>query len=48
MIVTPVGPARVDFAYQLRPNPFREIDIEKENVFLHRRWAIHLSLGSSF
>jgi outer membrane protein assembly factor BamA len=37
MMITPVGPVRVDYGYQLRPNPYGE-----------RRWAIHLSLGSPF
>jgi outer membrane protein insertion porin family len=37
LVMTPVGPIRVDYGYQLRPNPFGE-----------KRWAIHLSLGSPF
>ena len=46
MAVTPVGPIRVDFAYQLRPNPFAAYDEFKGLV--RERWAIHFSLGSSF
>ena len=46
MAATPVGPVRLDFAYQLRPNPFRKTD--KTSDFIHERWAIHISLGSSF
>lgn len=37
LLVTLVGPVRVDFGYQLRPNPYGD-----------KRWAIHISLGSPF
>ena len=37
LLVTPVGPIRADFGYQLRPNPYDE-----------QRWALHLSLGSPY
>jgi outer membrane protein assembly factor BamA len=36
LVVTPVGPIRVDYAYQLRLNPYHE----------KNRWAIHFTLGS--
>ncbi len=37
MVISPVGPVRVDYAYQLRANPYDE-----------QRWQIHISLGSGF
>jgi outer membrane protein assembly complex protein YaeT len=37
LFISPVGPIRVDYAYQLRPNPYHE-----------KQWAIHFSLGTPF
>ncbi|MDD5088646.1 MAG: BamA/TamA family outer membrane protein, partial [bacterium] len=37
LFLTMVGPLRVDFAHQLRPNPEDE-----------RPWALHFSLGTPF
>ncbi len=38
MVISPVGPVRVDYAKQLRPNPYGD----------EKTWAIHISLGSGF
>jgi len=37
MVLTPVGPVRVDFGYQVRRNPYGE-----------QPWAFHFSLGTPF
>ncbi len=42
--VTPVGPVRVDFAYQLNPIPGLLVDGVPES----RRWRMHFSLGQAF
>jgi outer membrane translocation and assembly module TamA len=42
--VTPIGPIRVDFGYQLNPIPGLLVDGLPEG----RRWRIHFSLGQAF
>ncbi|MGE0703544.1 MAG: outer membrane protein assembly factor [Vicinamibacterales bacterium] len=42
--LTPVGPLRVDFAYQLTPIEGLVVDGEESD----RRWRIHFSIGQSF
>jgi outer membrane translocation and assembly module TamA len=42
--VTPVGPVRVDFAYQLNPIEGLLVDGLPES----RRWRVHFSLGQAF
>jgi outer membrane protein assembly complex protein YaeT len=42
--LTPVGPLRADFAYQLNPIPGLLVDGEPQN----RRWRVHFSIGQSF
>jgi outer membrane protein assembly complex protein YaeT len=42
--VTPVGPVRVDFAYQLNPIPNLLVDGLPQT----RRWRVHFSLGQAF
>ncbi len=42
--LTPVGPVRVDFAYQLNPIPGLLVD----GVPQTRRWRVHFSLGQAF
>ena len=42
--VTPVGPIRVDFGYQLNPIPGLLVDGVPET----RRWRLHFSLGQAF
>jgi len=42
--VTPVGPIRVDFAYQLNPIEGLLVDGAPES----RRWRVHFSLGQAF
>ena len=42
--VTPIGPIRVDFGYQLNPIEGLLVDGETEK----RRWRIHFSLGQAF
>jgi outer membrane protein insertion porin family/translocation and assembly module TamA len=42
--LTPIGPLRADFAYQLNPIPGLLVDGEPQD----RRWRIHFSIGQSF
>jgi outer membrane protein insertion porin family/translocation and assembly module TamA len=42
--VTPVGPIRVDFGFQLNPIPNLLVDGVPET----RRWRLHFSLGQAF
>jgi outer membrane translocation and assembly module TamA len=42
--ITPVGPVRVDFGYQLNPIPGLLVDGKPEG----RRWRIHFSIGQAF
>ena len=42
--MTPVGPARMDFGYQLNPIP----NLKVNGVPEPRRWRIHFSIGQSF
>jgi len=42
--VTPIGPIRVDFGYQLNPIDGLLIDGQPET----RRWRLHFSLGQAF
>jgi outer membrane translocation and assembly module TamA len=42
--VTPIGPIRVDFGYQLNPIPGLLVDGVPEA----RRWRVHFSLGQAF
>jgi outer membrane protein assembly complex protein YaeT len=42
--LTPVGPARMDFGYQLNPIPGLRVNGEPEK----RRWRIHFSIGQAF
>ncbi len=42
--VTPIGPIRVDLAYQLNPVPGLLVDGVPES----RRWRVHFSLGQAF
>jgi outer membrane protein assembly complex protein YaeT len=42
--LTPIGPIRADFGYQLNPIPNLRVDGEPE----HRHWRIHFSVGQSF
>jgi outer membrane protein assembly complex protein YaeT len=42
--LTPVGPLRADFAYQLNPIPGLLVDGEPQD----RRWRVHFSIGQSF
>jgi outer membrane protein assembly complex protein YaeT len=42
--VTPVGPVRVDFGYQLNPIPGLLVDGEPEK----RHWRVHFSIGQAF
>ena len=42
--MTPVGPARVDFGYQLNPIP----NLKVNGVPEARRWRVHFSIGQSF
>jgi outer membrane protein insertion porin family len=42
--LTPIGPLRADFAYQLNPIPRLLVDGEPQD----RRWRVHFSIGQSF
>jgi hypothetical protein len=42
--MTPVGPARVDFGFQLNPIPNLRVNGEPEN----RHWRVHFSIGQAF
>jgi outer membrane protein assembly complex protein YaeT len=42
--LTPIGPARVDFGYQLNPIPNLRVNGDPER----RHWRIHFSVGQSF
>jgi outer membrane protein insertion porin family/translocation and assembly module TamA len=42
--VTPIGPLRVDFGYQLNPTEDLRIDGELQE----RRWRVHFSIGQAF
>jgi outer membrane translocation and assembly module TamA len=42
--LTPVGPIRVDFGYQLNPIPNLRVDGEPER----RHWRLHFSVGQAF
>jgi outer membrane translocation and assembly module TamA len=42
--LTPIGPLRADFAYQLNPIPGLLVDGELQD----RRWRVHFSIGQSF
>lgn len=42
--MTPIGPVRVDFGYQLNPIPGLLVDGEPEP----RRWRMHFSIGQAF
>lgn len=42
--VTPVGPVRIDFGYQLNPIPGLLVDGKPET----RRWRVHFSIGQAF
>jgi len=42
--LTPVGPARIDFGYQLTPIPNLHVNGEPET----RQWRIHFSVGQAF
>ena len=42
--VTPVGPARVDFGWQLNPIPSLIVEGQPET----RHWRIHFSIGQAF
>jgi outer membrane translocation and assembly module TamA len=41
---TPVGPLRLDLAYQLTPIEGLLVDGQPES----RRWRVHVSIGQSF
>ena len=41
---TPIGPARLDFGYQLTPIDGLVVDGKPES----RRWRVHLSIGQAF
>jgi outer membrane protein assembly complex protein YaeT len=42
--LTPIGPVRVDFGYQLNPIPNLRVDGEPER----RHWRLHFSVGQAF
>lgn len=42
--LTPIGPIRVDFGYQLNPIPNLRVDGEPER----RHWRLHFSVGQAF
>jgi outer membrane translocation and assembly module TamA len=42
--LTPIGPARVDFGYQLNPIPNLRVNGEPER----RHWRVHFSIGQAF
>jgi outer membrane protein insertion porin family/translocation and assembly module TamA len=42
--LTPVGPARIDFGYQLNPMENLRVNGEPEQ----RRWRVHFSIGQAF
>lgn len=42
--MTPVGPLRVDFGFQLNPNPNLQVNGEPEK----RNWRVHFSIGQAF
>jgi outer membrane protein assembly complex protein YaeT len=42
--LTPIGPARVDFGYQLNPIDNLRVNGELE----HRHWRVHFSVGQAF
>ena len=42
--LTPIGPARVDFGYQLNPIPNLKVNGEPER----RHWRVHFSIGQAF
>jgi outer membrane protein assembly complex protein YaeT len=42
--LTPIGPARVDFGYQLNPIPGLLVNGEPQQ----RRWRVHFSIGQAF
>jgi outer membrane protein insertion porin family/translocation and assembly module TamA len=42
--VTPIGPARVDFGYQLNPTDNLRVNGELQQ----RRWRVHFSIGQAF
>lgn len=44
--VTPVGPIRFDFAYQLTPN--EALVLQGASAGSYRRWRIHFSIGQAF
>jgi outer membrane protein insertion porin family/translocation and assembly module TamA len=42
--LTPIGPARVDFGYQLNPIENLRVNGEPER----RHWRVHFSIGQAF
>jgi outer membrane translocation and assembly module TamA len=42
--LTPVGPARIDFGYQLNPIPGLRVNGNPEA----RQWRVHFSIGQAF
>jgi outer membrane translocation and assembly module TamA len=42
--LTPIGPARIDFGYQLNPIPGLLVNGEPQQ----RRWRVHFSIGQAF
>jgi outer membrane translocation and assembly module TamA len=42
--LTPIGPARVDFGYQLNPIPNLRVNGAPER----RHWRVHFSVGQAF
>ena len=42
--MTPIGPARVDFGFQLNPIPNLRVNGEPEQ----RTWRVHFSIGQAF
>ena len=43
-VLTPLGPVRLDYGYQLTPFDGLVIDEEPRN----RRWRVHFSIGQAF
>jgi outer membrane translocation and assembly module TamA len=42
--LTPIGPMRVDFGYQLNP----EEGLRVNGEVIERRWRVHFSIGQAF
>ncbi len=47
-IRTPVGPVRVDFAYNPNPPDVRQFSDNPDNVQGYSRWNIHFNIGNPF